>query len=325
MMTFYYYTDELHRTGSIEELESVWRTKKDAKKWLHIYGDNEQEIRRILGEICGFHPSTVDDCLNFNAHPKIEEYDDYIFMVIHSVNYYEKEDRISTRELDGYLGENFLVTYNYKPVECTDLLEKKLGTEKKFITKGEDILYYFLLDKLFDKYFFILEDLDKRIELIDNRIFRNEIKNTGEILNDINNFRRNILIIRKIMIPQILTMKNLICENGKFIREKNLAYYKDILDQLNKVSVMVDVNFDLINGTFQSFTSLLSNKTNEIMKVLTMIATVMMPLTFIAGIYGMNFKHMPELEWEYGYFTVWGIAVLIIIFMLSFFKKKRWL
>ncbi len=195
MVTLYYFTDELHKTNSVEELKSVWQTKKDIKKWIHIRGDDEQEIKQILSGICGFHSSTIEDCLNFSAHPKIDIYDDYIFLVIHSLNYYEKEERISTRELDAYLGENFLVTYNYKPIECIEAMEKKFNTDKKFTQKGTDILYHFILDKLFDKYFLILEELDKRIETIDNKISKNEIKNTNDILHDINDFRRNILIM----------------------------------------------------------------------------------------------------------------------------------
>jgi len=323
MITLYYYDAELKKSDSIEELKRIAKNK-DITFWLDIYDAEDEEIMDILGGVFNFHPLTVDDCLGFTPHPKIDEYEDYIFVILHSLNYYECENRISTRELDTYLGKNFLITYHYKTIECISSLEKKILKDNKLMLKGSDMLYYFLLDKLFDKYFLILEEMDKKIETIEDEIFSFDTKHINQILTKINTLKKNNLLMRKIIVPQIKAIKDLVNETDNFISEKNKVYYKDIHYHLNRVSDMIDVNLDLIRGTFDTFSSLLTNKANEIMRMLTIIATLMMPLTFIAGVYGMNFRHMPELEWKYGYVWALGIMLSVALFMIFWMRKRKW-
>jgi len=324
MVKFYYYSDGLKKSDSPEELKTIIKNK-DLFVWVDIYDADQVEIQKILKEICGFHYLTVESCLSFTAHPKVDEYDDYIFVIFHSLNYYECENRISTRELDAYIGKNFLVTYHYKVIECVDLLEKKLEKENKFIQKGSDILYYFLMDKMMDRYFVILEQMDRKISDLEDAVFNMDTNSFNFLLTEINALKKNTLLIRKIMVPQIKAIKEIFNSSTDIIQENHRVYYKDILDHLNKTSDMVNVNLDLIKGTFDTCSSLLSNKTNETMKVLTIIATIMMPLTFIVGLYGMNFRYMPELDWKYGYLLAIVFMAVIAISMLLFMKKKKWL
>lgn len=324
MITLYYHKKRLQRTDSFRVLKKIVRDRKTVF-WLDVSGGDAREIRHVLADIMKFHSLAVEDCLSFTAHPRIDDYSNTTFILLHSLNFYKNESRVSTRELDAFLGKNFLVTYHYKPLECVKQLEKKIVSDKKALTRGPDRIYHFLLDNMFDGYFSVLEGLDEKIQHIEESMLRKSRGHFREVLGEITAFRKNILIIRKIIIPQIRVMKDLIGEHNRFIRESNRVYFRDILEHLNRISHMVDVNLDLIQGTFDSFSFLLSHRTNETMRVLTIIATIMMPLTFIAGVYGMNFKFMPELSWKYGYFAVLGIMAGLSAFMLWFFKRKKWL
>ncbi len=326
---FYYNGQRVLSNIKPEELKEAIAQKK-GMVWVDLDNPTDDEIQLILARIFGFHPLTIEDCLQFVGHPKIDEYKNYLFGIMHQINYYPNQMRISTWEMKFYLGKFFLVTFHIKPIRPIQNLKARPNKYFHLFKKGPDALLHFIIDEIIDNYFPIFEKLEDKIEEIEDIIFeKSELIPQKEILSEIFSFRKIILTLRKIILPQYAIISDLSKKRTKFISQPYRIYFSDILDNITKIRSMIDVYLDLLKGALDSYLSITSQKMNEIMKTLTVIATIMMPLTFIAGIYGMNFKYMPEIHsafgQKYGYYVVLTFMALIAGFMIYYFKKKRWM
>lgn len=306
---------------NIEEI-SAYLKKTDTFVWVDVEKPTQKDMQ-FLENYFSFHPLAIEDCMTTIQRPKIDRYDNYLFIVLHAAILGPHKDKATSLEVDSFIGENYVVTVHLKSIPSVSSTWERCLKNLQIMSQGAAYLFYFLADALVDNYFPILEKLDKEIQKAEDNIF----KNTDSLaLNKIFDLKENVLILRRIIGPQRETM-NFIARGGyqPIIPAKLSIYFRDVSDLLARISDNLDTYRDALSSALDGYMSATSNKLNEIMKVLTIIATIMMPLTLITGIYGMNFRFMPEIESRYGYFITVGIMVAIACGMLIFFKKKKWL
>ena len=321
------YLDENKNQGTLNELDrEKLKSLLDNSKalvWLDIQDPDDAEIDFLL-ETMQFHQLTVEDCLIPQQHAKIIFFDDYIFLTIHSFVSSVKEFEISlvSEEMDVFLGRNFIVTAHEYPVKIiNELLASENGkAQNTSLTKGIDYAVYTLLDKIIDSYFPVIENYNTLFDILDDKIFKDS---NPILMSKILKAKKSLLTVRKYLGPLRAVMSQLIRTNTIFVRAKSLVYYRDVYDHVMLLYDMVENFRDMFNTIMEAHLANTSNRLNEIMKTLTVVATIMMPLTLITSFYGMNVK-APEFEWGLaGYIFVWVILLLTLIFMLIFFKKRR--
>jgi len=296
--------------------------KKDVFVWVDVRKPAPSDMR-FLEKHFSFHPLAIEDCLAAIQRPKIDTYDNYIFIVLHAAILAAHKDKATSLELDSFVGENYVVTVHLKSIDSVTSTWDRCLKNKGIMSRGAAYLFYCIADALVDNYFPILEKLDKEIQKTEDIIFKDP---NHRVLNKIFDLKENVLILRRILGPQRETMNFIARGSYQPIIPGSLSiYFRDVSDLLARINDNLDTYRDLLTSAVDGYMSATSNRLNEIMKVLTIIATIMMPLTLITGIYGMNFHFMPELQWQYGYFTVMGIMLVIAMGMLLFFKKKKWL
>lgn len=279
---------------------------------------------QILLDIFRFHPLTVEDCRANRHHPKVDEFPDYLYFIFHGVHTDITVERFNTVELDGYLGQNFVVTYHHEPLNSIDIVKQKMRSTQLIGEHGSSFLLHQIIDQLVDDYLPVVDDFDERIDKLEDRIFALK-QPSNQILEEILGLKRSLLRLRRISSKELDTLYRI--SHGQFhlIEGPVLPFYRDIYDHLVRITDLAESYRDLINGSLDAYMSVVSNRLNEIMKVLTIFSAIMLPLTFLAGVYGMNFDNMPELHFRYGYYGVLFVMLVITILMLIFFWKRGWL
>jgi len=296
--------------------------KKDVMIWVDVEKPIENDMG-FLEKHFNFHPLAIEDCMTAIQRPKIDRYDNYLFIVLHAATLGSHKDKATSLELDSFVGENYVVTVHLKSIPSVTGTWERCVKNSAIVSRGAAYLFYFLADALVDNYFPIIEKLDKEIQKTEDAVFK---ESDSAILSRIFDLKENVFILRRLLGPQRETM-NFIARGGyqPIIPENLSIYFRDVADLLARINDNLDTYRDTLTSVLDGYMSVTSKKLNEIMKVLTIIATIMMPLTLITGIYGMNFRHMPELQTRYGYFLVIGIMLSIGLGMLLFFKKKKWI
>lgn len=323
MITLLYLDEQnnLIKTGSIDKLKEL-QQKKDAIFWLDMENMQKKESEEILSGIFKFHPLAVEDCINISHHPKMDDYCDYLFIIVHGVSKGNKNSDFHTDEINIFMGKNYIVTYHDKKFSFIDETFSKIEKNPLLIKQGPANILYYLMDYLVESYTPVIESLDKLIDTIENEIFKNP---TDETLNKIFTLKRRIMRLKRISTYQREVFLELSHTNSPLIEKNMLIYFRDVYDHLLRLSDLADSYRDTATSAIDIYLSAVSNRLNSVMKVLTIIATIMMPLTLIAGIYGMNFEYMPELKMRYGYFYVLGIMVILTLYMIHIFRKKKWM
>lgn len=315
-------------TGGVEETH-------DPKIIPSLIGDNSavfwvdmeaptEDDERILLEVFKFHPLTVEDCRLNRHHPKVEEFPDYLYYIVHAIRADSSPDRFNTVELDGYLGKNYVVTYHHESFPSINKVKQTVRISPVTCQKGASFILHHVIDAIVDEYLPVMDDFDQRINELEDTIFGSTRPNNA-ILEEILALKRSLLRVKRISAKQLEILYRM--SHGQFdlIAGPVLPFFRDIHDHLIRVSDLAESYRDLISGSLDAYLSVVSNRLNEIMKVLTIFSAVMLPLTFIAGVYGMNFEYMPELKEHYGYFTVWIIMLSVAGGMLLFFWKRGWI
>ncbi len=274
----------------------------------------------ILARDFNFHPLAIEDCIAETLLPKVDDFGDYIFLVLHGSRATSGQT-FSTMEVNFFLGDNYLVTYHDEPSRSIGRSKERCLKMGPAITQGADFLLHDILDGLVDNYFPILNQYDEAIDQIEADVFANPTQST---LNKIFTLKRDIMHLRRVTGPQRDILNRLSRDPFKVISAKAAIYYRDVYDHLVRIADLSDAYRDLISGAMEAYLSMASNRTNEIMKVLTVFTAILMPLTLITGIYGMNFEHMPELNSRYGYYSILGFMFLIATGLFSYFKRKKW-
>jgi len=291
--------------------------------WINVDGLHQVEILEKLGEYYGFHPLMLEDILNTDQRPKMEDYGKYIYIVLKMLSYMDNSNEIVTEQISLILGPNFVISFQEKKGTVFNPIRERIRNDKGRIRKmGSDYLAYSLLDLIVDNYFIIMEKLGEKIEFLEEEVVTHP---TPETLQTIHHLKREMIFLRKGVWPLREVVSGLERGESSLIKESTRIYLRDVYDHTIQTIDTIETYRDMVSGMLDIYLSSISNRLNAVMKVLTIIATIFMPLTFLAGIYGMNFKYMPELEWRWGYLMFWLIMIGIGTFMLIYFKKKRWL
>jgi len=283
-----------------KEISDCFRYKDTPSvTWINIDGIHKVDIIEKIGKHFGLHPLIQEDIVNTEQRPKMEDFDHYIYVVLKMLTYNE-DNEITTEQVSLILGSNYVISFQEKKGDIFDAIRKRIRSGKGRIRKREaDYLAYVLVDAIVDHYFIILEKLGVRIEELEDELTTAPKPAT---LQELHQLKREMILLRKSIWPLREVINSMERGESTLIRESSLIYFKDVYDHTIQVIDTVETYKDILSGLLDTYLSSVSNRMNEVMKVLTIIATIFIPLTFLAGIYGMNFKFMPELEWKLGYF-----------------------
>jgi len=291
--------------------------------WINIDGLHQLDIIEKVGQHFNIHPLVLEDIVNTGQRPKTEEFEDLIFVVLKMLHYKENLEKITSEQFSLVLGPNFLISFQEIQGDVFKIVRERIRKPKTRIRKaGCDYLAYALIDAIVDHYFLILEKLGENIEALEEDLLENP---SPETLQTLHEMKREMIYLRKQIWPIRELINSLVKGESSLINESTSLFFRDIYDHTIQIIDTIESYRDILSGMLDIYLSTLSNKMNEVMKVLTIIATIFIPITFVAGIYGMNFKFMPELEWRWGYAMVWAIIVVAAGIMIGFFKKKQWL
>lgn len=287
--------------------------------WLDVEGVGNAEFISQIGKLFGIDELALEDVMNHHQRPKVEAYGDGVFIVAHMFS----EGVESKEQYSLYLGEGFLVTFQEKPGDCLDAVRKRLQAGKGRIrTQGVDYLTYTILDALFDAYFPLTEKLGLRIEQLEDAIIADP---TPAELAEVYRVRRELLVIKRSLWPSREMLSVLMHRDNEFVTPETARYLRDTHDHVMQLVDIVETYRELISGLIEFYASSIANRMNEVIKVLTVISTIFIPLGFLAGLWGMNFVYMPELHWIYGYPLAIAFMAFIAIGLLLWFRLKQWL
>lgn len=291
--------------------------------WLNIEGVHDVQTIKRLGDCHQFHPLVLEDIVNTAQRPKIEDYGDYLFIVLRMLRPSE-EGPFTSEQLSIILGPHYLFTFQEGiQGDVFDSVRNRIrGGKGRIRGMGADYLAYALIDAVVDSYFSVLEELGERIVNIEEDLALAPDRSTLQVINTM---KKEIIYLRKAVWPLREAISFLERGDSPLLSDSTRLYFRDVYDHTVQVIDTVETYRDLLSGMLDLYLSSISNRTNEIMKFLTVIGTIFMPLTFLVGVYGMNFKHMPELEWPHGYYGLWVFMLLLSLAMVIYFRKKRWL
>lgn len=290
--------------------------------WINIDGLHKAEIIDRIGRRAGLHPLIIEDILHTHQRPKIEDHGSVLFLVLRMLRVDPEQPEILSEQISFALVNNTLLSFQESPGDVFDGVRERIRKEQGRIrTMEADYLLYSLMDAAVDNYFKVLEHFGERIEVIETALMDDPYP---ELLNRIYALKRELLYIRKAVWPLREAVGALERGDSVLIREGTQVYLRDLYDHTIQVIDTIESFRDMLSGVQDLYLSSLGNKTNEVMKVLTIIATIFIPITFVAGIYGMNFEVMPELKWPYGYAAVWGLMLALVAVMLFYFRRKKW-
>ena len=291
--------------------------------WINVEGIHDIEIIKKIGGLFDLHPLTIEDVVNTMQRPKFEDFDSYLFIVLKMLSYSDINTGMRPEQVSVILGENFVITFQERPGDVFDTVREFIREGKGRIRRtGADYLAYALIDAVVDSYFLILETIGDQIELVEDRVILNREPDT---ISKIHGFKRAMLFMRRIVWPLREEIALLEKSGSDLVKEPTTLFFRNLYDHTIQVIDTVETYRELISGMHDTYLSSVNNRMNEVMKVLTILATIFIPLTFITGIYGMNFRHMPELYWEWGYYAALGLMLVIALAMLINFRKKKWI
>jgi len=318
------YDEAQFQEKEAETVEECFPFKdKPSVTWINIDGIHEAEIMEKIGTHFGIHPLILEDIMNTGQRPKIEDFEDYIFVVVKMIYYDDKDTEIRAEQVSLILGSNFVISLQEREGDAFGPVRDRIRKGKGRIRKaGPDYLAYALLDVVVDNYFTFLERVGEKIEDAEQELATNP---TPEILQLIHKLKRGMIFLRKSVWPLREVTSGLERCESPLIHESTSIYLRDVYDHTIQVIDTVESFRDMVSGMLDIYLSSISNKMNEVMKVLTIMASIFIPLTFIAGIYGMNFEYMPELKWKWAYPALWVSFITIPMVLLVYFRKKRWL
>ena len=296
--------------------------------WINLDGVHQVDVIEKIGKHFNLHPLVLEDIVNTGQRPKIEDFDDYLFVVLKMLYRDENEQETQAEQVSLIIGPQFVITFQEKVGDVFNSVRERIRNGKGRIRKmGADYLAYALIDSIVDNYFTVLEKLGEEIEDMEKELVGDP---KPQILQSVNRLKGELLFLRKLIWPLREVISGLQRGESPLIKETTGIYLRDVYDHTIQVIDTIETFRDLASGMVDTYLSSVSNKMNEVMKVLTIIATIFIPLTFVAGIYGMNFNpdvsilNMPELNWKYGYVTSIGVMVLVALVMVYYFKRKKW-
>jgi len=318
------YDEAQFQEKEVETVEECFPFKdKPSVTWINIDGVHQVEVIEKIGAHFGIHPLILEDIMHTVQRPKIEDFEDYIFVVVKMIYYDDKKNDIEAEQLSIILGPNFVISFQEKEGDIFNPIRDRIRKAKGRIRKMKpDYLAHALIDTIVDHYFIVLEKLGEKIEGMEEELVTNP---TPVTLQTIHTLKRELIFLRKSIWPLREVISVLERGESSLIHKSTVIYLRDVYDHTIQVVDTVETFRDMVSGMLDIYLSSMSNKMNEVMKVLTIIATIFMPLTFLAGLYGMNFKHMPELELPWGYPGLLVLMIVVGLAMVAYFRSKKWL
>jgi len=315
-----YNREKYNKIDSTDPDELLTHLQPDQVNWVNLDGLSNIEIIEKLQAYFCLHPLLVDDVLA-DQRPKAEEYDDYLFFTLKML-YRIEGTSIDYEQISFVLGSNFLVSFQEKEGDLFEGFRERIRLDLgKVRKKHADYLLYRLIDIIVDNYYNVLDRVGDIIDEIEETVYENP---TNETFYKIQSLKKELIYLRKALYPLRDALSKIVKGESEYVKEENIRYFSDVYDHVSHIIDSMDTFKDLTSSLMDIHINAMNTKMNEVMKVLTVISTIFMPLTFIVGVYGMNFKFMPELDWKYGYYVVWGIMGLIFISMMVYFRKKKW-
>ena len=296
--------------------------------WVDLRGETEEHrelAKDVLANIFKFHYLTIEDCLETRNQPKIEGYPDYLYFIVHGVKpEITSSSNFDTKELDGFLGKNFVVTFHVERFQSIKNVKAQIRSSTFTIGRGSAYLLHQILDRIVDLYVPLVDEFDESITVLEERVFGMKRTNNA-ILEEIMDLRRSVARLKRISSRQLEVLYRM--SHGEFpqIPENRLPYFRDVHDHLLRITDLAETYRDLVGGLFDIHFAVVANKTNDVMKALAVLSAIILPLSLIAGIYGMNFENMPELKTELGYYLTLGLMALITIVLLLYFWRRGWI
>lgn len=314
------YLEEL----GIESIDEIIRFEDtDTITWLNIEGLEDIELIESVGRNLNIHPLVLEDILNTHQRPKFEEHDDYLYIVLKKLALEHNEFLVDYEQISILVLNNFVVTFKERRDDFFSPLKLRLRNSKGRIRNlGADYLTYAIIDTIMDNTFIVLDSLDEIAESTEETLLSNP---GNETLATIQRIKRELIYMRKSVSPTRDLLNLMLKSESGLINEKTHIYIRDVYDHALRITDSIESYRDMFSGLLDIYISSVSNKMNEVMKVLTVFASIFIPLTFIAGIYGMNFEFMPELKWKWAYPLLWVVFLVTTVSLLSYFKRKKWL
>ena len=296
--------------------------KSDKLSWLNIDGLDNIDLMENLARIYKIDNNILSDVMNPSARPKMQEFDNGIFVTIKMVQYNEEDDLLTVENLSIIIADNILISFQEQPGIVFEPIRERIRRHKnKIRTSGSDYLAFALLDVVVDNYIYIIGLLGEKIESLEEDMTNDPKK---EILDDINAFKKELNFLRKNIKPAKEMILNLTKLDSEFIQDENTVHFRELQDNINEASELTDSYREILYDQLSIYHSSMSTKLNEIMRVLTIISVIFIPITFIVGVYGTNFINVPELHWQHGYYIMWVVMLFTTLGMLWFFKRKKW-
>jgi magnesium transporter len=315
------YNRELYDKYTATSVETIFANiKKDRVNWINVDGLNNQDIiEKIQAHFC-LHSLLIDDVLS-DQRPKAEEFDDYLFFTLKML-YRIEGTAIDYEQISFVLGKDYLISFQEKEGDWFDGFRERIRLDQGRVRKKQaDYLLYRLIDIIVDNYYNVLDRIGDLIDETEETVYQNP---TTRTFSQIQNLKKELIYLRKALFPLRDALSKIVKGESEFVKEENLRFFSDVYEHVIHITDSLDTYKDLVSNLTDIHMNAMNNKMNEVMKVLTVISTIFIPLTFIVGVYGMNFDHMPELQWKWGYYGVWGVMIVVVIVMLAFFRHKKW-
>ncbi len=309
---------ETHILGSETELSN-----DGSITWISIYGVHDLKTIETIGDMYNIHPLVREDIVNTGQRPKLEAFDDSLYLVLKMLFFDEESGIIRGDQLSLVIGGDYLISFHEKPIEIFHSIRERIRKAKGRIrSNGPDYLAYAILDSVIDNYLVTIEKIGSRIEDIEEAVLTNP---SQEVLGQITRYKQEINYLRKSIRPARELITQLTKHDSEYVNEQTLPFWQDLQGLVTQATESLESYREMLSDHLNTYNTTVSNRLNEIMKILTIFAAIFIPLTFIAGIYGTNFEYVPELRFKYGYFIFWGVMITVAGLMVRFFKRKGWM
>ena len=312
------------KEGELKEIAQGAEFKRtNTVTWINVDGLHDLALMKEIGSTFDLHPLLMEDILNTGQRPKLEEFENCLFLVVKMLHYDKDKEMIIAEQLSMVLGATFLLTFQEQPGDVFEPVRERIRKQKARIrASGIDYLAYALLDCVVENYVFIVERLGEQIEDLEEEVLE---RAEPAVMEKIHAFKHEMNFIRKSVRPAREAIIQLSKLDSELINDQTVPFLKDLQDLITQAAEAIDTYRDMLSDQLNLYNSVMSNRMNDIMKVLTIFAAIFIPLTFIAGIYGTNFEYLPELKFKYSYFIFWGVMLTVAVVMLSYFRRKKWL
>jgi magnesium transporter len=288
---------------------------------VNIHGIHNTDAIEAIGKVYNIHNLVLEDILNTDHRPKVEPFEDYVFFTM-KMMWFNEEDELEKEQISIVFGKPYVLCFQERKGDIFDPIRERIRTDSGLIRKkGTDYLVYRLIDSVVDNYFIIIEKIEEKVEDLEDAITSDS---DDDHTRTVQYIKREIITLKRALLPLREAVSGLEKGVTDLVDPENEKYFRDVYDHLIQIADSLENNREVLSGLMDMQMANMSNRMNQVMKVLTVIASLFIPLTFIAGIYGMNFEYIPELKWHYGYFAVWGLMIFIFVGMLAFFRRKKW-